>query len=696
MNSTRFTNLVLLPVQALLLVISVYFSLFSSAKASTLIRVPNNLGLVGYWSFEDATSTLATDVSGSGNAGALINGPLWVKGRFGRGLSFDGLNDYAVASTTGFVTGTSARTITGWVYPTTSAALRVPFAYGLCGSGNDGKAFGVYISTSDVLNFWGCGSADFSTGVSIAENVWSHIAVSYDGTSVRVYVNGSQAGSTTARTLGSSVANMQMGGASLLDSGNYYFPGTVDDLRVYNRLLSSTEIAALYSTTSRIAKIKGGLERGLITHWSLDDATSTVATDSSGSGNSGTLTSGPAWIGGKQDKALSFDGVNDHVVSTQIINTSATTISAWIKISAYPSNNGLVAGFINGYGNLTHDKNLYIGTDGKLYFYVYDGATKTTSTPSAAVPLNQWVFVSGTADGATVRTYVNGVQVGSVAAGATYTSYNVPNFFIQGATGNVSFGGGLMSAMIDDVRLYNRALSSDEISSLYGARSSRLNSSQSLRSMAGLVGFWSFNGADLYANAAYDRSGQNNTGTLTNGPVVNIGKVGQALQFDASNDYVSIGAPSALAFTDTQSFTIAVWQQPSILTNRRSLVSKVSTATKYIALENNLTSPRFIMASGGGTASVTASISVDTAAWHHVVAVRNAGADTVDIYVNGVAAGSAADNTTGSAWNDSGNWRIGDNENGFTSYFGGLLDEVAIFNRALTAGEVAQLYNQGR
>ena len=68
-----------------------------------------------------------------------------------------------------------------------------------------------------------------------------------------------------------------------------------------------------------------------------------------------------------------------------------------------------------------------------------------------------------------LKVYVNGQQVGSVPAGDTFTQYTLPDFLIQGSTGNIALGGGLMAAQIDDVMLFNRALTDDEVLALYNA-----------------------------------------------------------------------------------------------------------------------------------------------------------------------------------------------------------------------------------
>jgi hypothetical protein len=76
--------------------------------------------------------------------------------------------------------------------------------------------------------------------------------------------------------------------------------------------------------------------------------------------------------------------------------------------------------------------------------------------------LNTWTHVAGTANGSVAKSYMNGVEVGSVAAGATYEGYSIPNNFIGG-------GHGYFNGLIDDVRIYNRALSAAEIQAIYNA-----------------------------------------------------------------------------------------------------------------------------------------------------------------------------------------------------------------------------------
>lgn len=203
----------------------------------------------------------------------------------------------------------------------------------------------------------------------------------------------------------------------------------------------------------------------LVGWYKLDEGSGSTAIDSSGNSNTGTEVNSPTYVAGKIGPyALSFNGTNQYVSTTNIVNTPVSTVSAWIYIISSPTASTVVAGFINGSDHATYDKDLYIGTDGKIYFYIYDSNLKTTSTPASAIPTNQWVMVTGTQDGTTAYAYVNGVQVGSVAAGNSYTGYSQPDLMISNNTSNFT---GFFSGREDDVRFYSRALSASDVTQLY-------------------------------------------------------------------------------------------------------------------------------------------------------------------------------------------------------------------------------------
>lgn len=223
----------------------------------------NHGGPVAEWRMDECSGTTIHDESGNGNTGTLNLGSsgqtsagtctdnantAWYNGRNGKvnaSLNFDGTDDYAYKASPAFNTGTSPRSISGWIKPSASATVRVPLAYGK--NGVAGANFGFYLDTSNILHFWGAGGADFSTGATVPSGSWSHITVTYDGTNVIVYLNGTQVGPTTARTLLSGTDYLEIGGANLLDNGNYYYPGQIDDVKVFNYALTADQVKNEYN-----------------------------------------------------------------------------------------------------------------------------------------------------------------------------------------------------------------------------------------------------------------------------------------------------------------------------------------------------------------------------------------------------------------------------------------------------------------
>ncbi len=121
---------------------------------------------------------------------------------------------------------------------------------------------------------------------------------------------------------------------------------------------------------------------------------------------------------------------------------------------------------------------------------------------------------------------------------------------------------------IDDVRIYNRALSPTEVKQLYNLGTANAAHSNTVALSNGLVGYWTFDGPamDWRKNQVADASGNGNTGSLvslgtTTAPTP--GKIGQALKFDGSTSYVDIGNVSALSFDRTTPFTISMWLKTS-------------------------------------------------------------------------------------------------------------------------------------
>jgi hypothetical protein len=205
------------------------------------------------------------------------------------------------------------------------------------------------------------------------------------------------------------------------------------------------------------------LGNGLTVWLKMDEGSGTIAHDTSEHGNNGTLVNSPTWVTGKKGLCLNFNGSNSIVtlpssLAASLFNGTAFTVCAWV----YPTTSKQDEGILNSNVSNTADKNLHIairnGT-ALLGFYNDDLSGGTVS-------LNTWTFLTFTYAGGTGNRliYVNGTQAASGAPSGTLNT----------SGGSVSVGvsytsSAVMQGMIDDLRIYNRVLSSQEITKLYNS-----------------------------------------------------------------------------------------------------------------------------------------------------------------------------------------------------------------------------------
>jgi hypothetical protein len=200
-------------------------------------------------------------------------------------------------------------------------------------------------------------------------------------------------------------------------------------------------------------------------------------------------------------------------------------------------------------------------------------------------------------------------------------------------------------------------------------------------STAGLVAHYEFEGT------TNDSAGANH-GTATGEPIFAVGKVGQAIDLDGLNDYVLIEGSYLLP-----SYSVAMWFRVDGGTGNRDLFSAYDSVGGHgILLEATGTGAlrflhRFPFATTGGTSIYTSTTYAD-GAWYHAVITKSA--DTMRLYVNGQRIGSAADNTQFSQALQSLTLGVLKHDD-LTRYFPGAIDDVYLFSRVLTYGEVAGL-----
>jgi hypothetical protein len=194
-------------------------------------------GLIGWWRFDEGSGTVANDSSKAGHPGTLTNSPSYVAGVRGPySLLFNGNN--TVVSTTSDFIGTSAITIAVWINPK-SYGGGLPFII------DNGKTR-LFMNSGDTSYRF---RSDGSTTAQIsaqALNTLTHLAITRDASgNAQYYVNGVASGSS--QSSGAPVAGSTNVGIGNVIAANNGFDGTLDDVRIYNRVLTTQEIKDLYS-----------------------------------------------------------------------------------------------------------------------------------------------------------------------------------------------------------------------------------------------------------------------------------------------------------------------------------------------------------------------------------------------------------------------------------------------------------------
>jgi len=196
----------------------------------------------------------------------------------------------------------------------------------------------------------------------------------------------------------------------------------------------------------------------LVGHWRFDEGSGTTAHDQSGNGNDGTLINDPVWAIGIIDGALQFDGIDDHVNcgnDPSLNVTDAVTIAAWVKLNSVPPYSVSICGKMWAYW-------LEWRNNKQLSLSMYINGAYNGSGPTLDLADGDWHHIALTYDGTNKKGYYDRQEVFSEgASGAIDVSGD--NFLVgEGHPASAGYNG-CPDGLIDDVRVYNRALTQEEI-----------------------------------------------------------------------------------------------------------------------------------------------------------------------------------------------------------------------------------------
>ncbi|MEI6752622.1 MAG: LamG-like jellyroll fold domain-containing protein [Paludibacter sp.] len=415
-------------------------------------------GLVAYYPFNGN----ANDASGNGNNGT-VNGARLTTDRFGnvgKAYNFDGVSNYIkVPNSNSIDITTNQISMCAWVKISNGSYTNqilskaqdvVNRKYGMYVGHNNETRLGFELKTSN-------GVTDI-----ISENIpieqWHYVTETYDGKNLLWYIDG-----VIIKTLAwtgdivSTTTDLSIGCFS--DLTRSFFKGNLDNIRIYNRALSSEEVSQLYNSEKPAPDIASGL----VAYYPFNGN----ANDESGNGNNGTVNDATLTTDrfGNVGKAYSFDGVSNNISFSKVPmqNTDNWCISTWAKTNTLDNiQTILMLGVDNGLGGSSHNGySLGIGYTGTISSFVSIFSDIAPINSGAVLSINQWYNLIIQRVNGVTNFYINGVKTNSTSA---ITPRTPTEFFIGSSTGIRYFNG-----IIDDVRIYNRTLSSDEITQLYNS-----------------------------------------------------------------------------------------------------------------------------------------------------------------------------------------------------------------------------------
>ncbi|MET9483283.1 LamG-like jellyroll fold domain-containing protein [Streptomyces sp. NPDC006638] len=685
------------------------------------------------WKLDDPAGAAQAEASAGERTLDVHGAPtLEAAGAVGSAITFDGTADYlssdipTVDTSTGF-------SVAAWVklskMPTGAAVIAAQ-------PGNYGPGFELYYSQS--LNRWAFNqySADTPTATpvramqatagGVAAGVWVHLAGTYSASSdqLALYVNGTLAGTTTYDTPWDARRGLQIGAGSYSGNAGSFFPGTIDDVRIYDKPLVQADVARL----STKQPLSGGRPARAV--FPLDE----TATQNNGTPTSeihGRADAEPAALkngakageDGAYAKALSLDGVNDYAttVSPHVNNQSSFSVVAWAKLSAKPTHAGIVA---TQTGKIKPGFELYYSATYGWSFNQYTADSEAGVPVRAAQgdttksPAGVWTQLLGSYDAVTndIRLYVNGAWVAT-------TQFTAPFYGSEPVQiGAGSYSGAAASffpGQIDDVQLYDRALSAPEASDLYRARP-LVEGRWKLDTAAGTPAITPDDlttAADrhpltLGTSAAIDATGSNSyVGT------------GGLLLGGTANDYA---ATVASPLHTNTSFTASAWVTSPGRPDRPVTVMSQAGANnsgftvRYVPDSSAPADAGSWQLSMAGTDTTTAVNTVaehtnfqNTTNWNNIIVVFDAFADQMRLYVDGRLRSTLcadedddgspdeADCTEKVSWNSdvhafdaTKGLQLGRVKTGTTTwgeYWAGAIDDVWMLQGVATDEQIAQL-----
>ena len=413
----------------------------------------NDANLVAYYPLENTT-----DVKGGFNL-TNNNSVAFNAAKFANGADFGSANtnkSLSINNNLGITTGSV--TISAWVKINTEIASGGSIFFDLRNSVNDVsyKIGYQYNSGSRRLSFSRTRESiqdnDFYHSLTMGISDYYNLVLTYDGTTLRGYVNGASVGSLA--TSGSGTGANDKFVLGFYDGGSsVYSSAIIDDTAIFSRALSASEVNELYQGMT-LGEYLPNSNTKLLLHLNGN------STDSSGNGNNGTDTD-ITWVDGKFGKCASFNG-STSVIQTPFTGMTAGTISLWYKGTLADD-----ALFVVNQNTNNSDNYLQFRVDSTGLFSIYKLNSINYNTPTGLILSNVWTNIVITQTGSLITVYINGANVGSTSNSTWFNTVSGANQYCIGALKRGSQMYSATTGQIDEVIVKPSAWTPQRVAKYY-------------------------------------------------------------------------------------------------------------------------------------------------------------------------------------------------------------------------------------